>query len=74
MGPVPRLNQTDEVSAFPLREGMTKPDRIRHLETKKTIAAVMEVEKELDNTQYNAALMAGLVVFDSSAGLVRASV
>lgn len=53
---------------------MTKPDRIRHLKTKKTIAVVMEVEKELDNTQYNVALMAGLVVFDSSAGLVRASV
>lgn len=31
VGPVPRLNQTDEVSTFPLREGMTKPNRIRGL-------------------------------------------
>lgn len=74
MGPVPRLDQTDEVSAFPLREGMTKPDRIRHLEPKKTTPVPMEVEKELGNTQYNGPLMAGLAVFDSWGGLVRASV
>lgn len=32
--PVPRLNQTDEVSTFPLREGMTKPNRIKRLGVK----------------------------------------
>lgn len=33
----------------------------------------MEVEKEADDTQSNAALMAGLAVFDGCAGLVPAS-
>lgn len=67
MGPVPRLDQTDEVTAFPLREGRTKPDRIRPLETTKTIPFMMGVEREADDTQSNAALRAGLVVFDSCA-------
>lgn len=74
MGPVPRLNQTDEVTAFPLREGKTKPDRIKHLKTTKTFPFAVGVEKELDDTQSNAALRAGLAGFDSCAALVPASV
>lgn len=35
VGPVPRLNQTDEVSTFSLREAKTKPSGIRDLGKKK---------------------------------------
>lgn len=35
---------------------------------------MMEVEEEPDDTQSNAALVAGLAVFDSCAGLVPATV
>ena len=56
VGPVPRLDQTDEVPAFPLREGMTKPDRVGNLETKKTNPFMMVVEEEPDDAHSNGCL------------------
>lgn len=46
MGPVPWFNQTDEVSTFPLREGKTKPNRIRDLGSRKKKDSDHENAKE----------------------------
>lgn len=55
MGPVPGLDQTDEVSALPLREGRTKPDRFRQTNKQTNNPQGVEAGKEPGHAQRDAA-------------------